>query len=193
VIEQWVDDRRRWLAAHGINPDDPNWSVQLRNLADTQQGEFHRTVTLAFHRYLDAGYGECVLRHPEAANIVATAFRHFNGERYHLSDFVVMPNHVHVLLGLIGKTDLADVCYSWKKYTANQINRLLGRRGHFWQGESFDHIVRSGGQFEYLRTYIAANPEKARLKPGEFILYRGAESPAAHSSPPLRGGVLNPP
>lgn len=91
-----------------------------------------------------------------------------------MADFVVMPNHVHILFGLLGDATLAKVCYSWKKYTANEVNRLLRRNGHFWQGESFDHIVRNGEQFEYLRNYIATNPTKAGLQPGEFVLYQAA-------------------
>src|SRR5437868_2013023 len=175
VVGQWLDDRRRWLASHGINPDDPDWQAEIRCLPEAHRAEFHRTFTDAFHRFLDAGYGDCVLRRPEIAGVVATALLFFDRERYHVSDFVVMPNHVHVLMGLIGDNALSAVCYSWKKYTANEINRLLGRRGHFWQGESFDHIVRSPGQFEYLKGYIAANPAKAGLKTGEFILYQSGE------------------
>ena len=175
VMATWVQDRRRWLEAHAINPDDPDWPTLLKLRPAPEQAEFHRTFTDSFHRYLDAGYGECHLRRPELARIVADAFRHFDGERYHLSDFVVMPNHTHVLFGLIGDFDLAGVCYSWKKYTASQINRLLNRRGHFWQGESFDHLVRSPEQFAYLRKYIAENPQKAGLQAGEFILYQSEE------------------
>jgi REP element-mobilizing transposase RayT len=172
VLSEWTEERRRWLLAHGIDPDGANWQIAFNALPKAQQDAFRRLYNSTFHRLLDAGYGACLLKHAEAADIVARAFAHFDGERYQLSDFVVMPNHVHVLLGLLGGTHLADLCYSWKKYTANQINKLFGRRGHFWQGESFDHIVRSGAQFDYFQAYIAANPQLAGLQPGEFVLYR---------------------
>jgi len=58
-----------------------------------------------------------------------------------------------------------------EKYTATRINRVLGRRGRFWQEESFDHLVRSLEEFKYLRRYIAENPVRAKLRDGEF-LYR---------------------
>ena len=58
---------------------------------------------------------------------------------------------------------------SWKKYSAGEINDRLGRRGRFWQEESFDHLVRSAEQFEHLKRYITTNPERARLKPGEYL------------------------
>src|SRR5437588_741617 len=105
--------------------------------------------------YLDKGYGDCVLKRPELARVVGDSLRHFEGQRYLLSDFVVMPNHVHVLAGLLGGTDMERQCKSWKKYAATKLNRALGRRGRFWQEESFDHLVRSPEQFDYLRRYIA--------------------------------------
>ncbi|HSQ54279.1 MAG TPA: transposase, partial [Gemmata sp.] len=102
--------------------------------------------------------------------------KYFDGQRYHLAAFVVMPNHVHLLLGLIGDNTTTGICYSWKKFTATRINRLLRRTGHFWQGESFDHIVRSPEQFDYLVRYIANNPAKAALKTGEFAHYQSEPS-----------------
>jgi putative transposase len=60
-------------------------------------------------------------------------------------------------------------CESWKHYTAVQLNRRLRRRGRFWQQDGFDHLVRSAEQFEYLRRYIADNPHRASLSPGEFV------------------------
>jgi REP element-mobilizing transposase RayT len=175
VVERWKADRYAWLQSHGIDPSNPSWEACLRRLPREAQVDYFRTFNAEFHRLLDAGYGDCILKRPEAGNIVATALKHFNGQRYHLSDFVIMPNHVHILLGLIGNHSLAEVCYSWKKFTAGRINDLIGRQGHFWQGESFDHLVRSTEQFEYFRGYIAMNPQRASLKPGEFILYQGVQ------------------
>lgn len=178
VIERWQGTRRQWLSTRGIDFDDPGWESRLRQLPGDDQIAFTRKFNAMFHTLLDAGHGECPLRQPELGGIVAAAFHHFDQQRYRLSDFVVMPNHVHVLLGLIGDNALSAVCYSWKKYTANLINRRLGRKGHFWQGESFDHIVRSPEQFEYLQSYISANPQKAGLKSGEFVHYQANDSHA---------------
>jgi putative transposase len=63
-------------------------------------------------------------------------------------------------------------CQNWKHYTARQINTALATSGHFWQPESFDHLVRSPEQFEYLRTYIERNPIVACLRQDEFRHYR---------------------
>jgi len=65
-------------------------------------------------------------------------------------------------------------CESWKHFTAMKINRRQKRRGRFWQQDGFDHLVRSEEQFEYLRKYIASNPSRAQLRPGEYIHYSRA-------------------
>ena len=120
--------------------------------------------------YLDRGHGECVLREPRLAETVAASLQYADGEQFHLGDFVVMPNHVHALVCLIGETELEMLCRSWKHFTGHAINQALGRSGRFWQEESFDHLVRSPDAFERLQRYIANNPSKARLKPGEYLL-----------------------
>jgi REP element-mobilizing transposase RayT len=89
-----------------------------------------------------------------------------------LSDFVVMPNHVHVLVGLLGTTELQAQCRSWKRFSAGEINRMLGRSGRFWQTESFDHLVRDEAHFEGFQRYIRENPKAARLAEGDYLLYR---------------------
>jgi type I restriction enzyme R subunit len=172
VADRWHERRDDWLRSHRIEPTAADWSTQLRLLPEAHQHEFHATFSQEYLRYLDRGLGECVLRRPEYARVVAETLRFFDGERYHLGDFVVMPNHVHLLVCLLGDTELEPQCYSWKKFTAGKINKLLGRSGRFWHEESFDHLVRSPEQFDYLRRYIEDNPKKAGLCEGEYLLWR---------------------
>ena len=172
VADLWYRRRNDWLQRHGMDPSVPNWSAGLRKLTEKQQHEFHNTFSTEFMDHLDTGHGACVLKRPELARIVADSLRHFDGQRYHLGDFVVMPNHVHVLTGLLGETDVEKLCYSWKKYMATQINRALEQKGRFWQEESFDHLVRSPEQFAHFQRYIADNPKEARLADGDYLLHR---------------------
>jgi putative transposase len=170
LIRGWHRRRDDWLRKHNINPTDANWRDQLR--ADhALELQYHASFTRPFMDYLDRGYGACCLREQRAAEIVANALRHFDCDRYHLGDFVVMPNHVHLLVCLLGTTGIESQCKSWKRFTATEINRLLGRKDRFWQEESFDHLVRSPVQFEYFERYIAENPNKARVASGEFLHY----------------------
>jgi len=172
VSRLWHQRRDDWLRRHGIDPGKRDWKVALDRLPDGLRRTFHATFSREFLEYLDRGLGECVFKRPQIAQIVADSLEHFDGTRYHMGDFVVMPNHVHLLVCLTGETDIGRQCYSWKKYTAGEINRRLGRRGRFWQEESFDHLVRSPEEFEALRRYIANNPAAAGLRPGEYLYRR---------------------
>jgi putative transposase len=186
VLRQWLQERGAWLQRHGIAPDAPDWRQALQRLPAALRNDFHGRFTEAFHNYLDAGYGECLLKRPELAAVVARTLLHFDGQRYHLGDFVVMPNHVHLLVCLLGETDLLAQTKSWKRYSSTQINHCLGRQGHFWQAESFDHLVRSPEQFAHFQRYIADNPKKAGLREGEFLLSLEADRRKPAEQP--RGG-----
>jgi type I restriction enzyme R subunit len=170
LLRSWHGRRDAWLRSHGIDPRSSNCKAILRQFPELER-EYNLTFTREFMEYLDRGYGACGLRQPALAAIVAESLQRFDGERYLLGDFIVMPNHVHLLTCLLGTTEMEQQCKSWKRFTAGEINRLLGRSGRFWQEESFDHLVRSPEQFEYLRAYIANNPIKAGLRAGEYLHY----------------------
>jgi putative transposase len=172
VINLFQRRRDDWLRRNGITPHKRRWSAQLEELPERKQKEFHDAFSREFLAYLDRGYGACVLKRADLAAIVAESLRHFDGQRYHLGDFIVMPTHIHLLTCLLGDTDVEAQCYSWKKYTAMQINRALGQAGRFWHEESFDHLVRTPEQFDYLRRYIADNPNEAGLRTGEYLYCR---------------------
>ena len=169
VLGLWLRRRDGWLRRHGIDPGQAHWSAKVDALPDRQQHEFHATFSREFLEYLDRGHGACVLKDGELAAIVARSLQHFDGERYTLSDFVVMPNHVHVLACLLGETDIKDQCCSWKKYTATKIHRATGGRGRFWHEESFDHLVRSPEHFERLRRVYCRQPPRGRPRTGEYL------------------------
>ncbi len=147
-----------------------NWRRALELLSQNSLIEYHRTFSNRIQELLDAGSGSCVLRSPELATEVAKALKYFDGSRYLLDRYVVMPNHVHVLFRPVKGHTLSAILHSWKSYTAKALNRKLGRTGKFWQEEYYDHIVRNLPQLHLLHTYIERNPEKARLRPGEYLV-----------------------
>jgi len=172
VARRWRHRRDDWLLRHDVDPAQGSWKAALARLGASTQRQFHATFTREYLDHLDRGHGECVLKRAELAQIVADSLLHFNGDRYRMGDFVVMPNHVHLLACLLGETEIEKQCYSWKKFTATQINRRLDRSGRFWQEESFDHLVRSPEHFEAFRRYIASNPSKANLRHGEYLYWQ---------------------
>ena len=139
--------RDDWLRRHGIDPLLPRWQLLLTRLPDQQRSTFRRLFATAFETELDKLSGDCVLRTPEVQQIVSENLRHFDGQRYQLGGFVVMPNHVHVLARVFPEREMLTQCYNWKHYQACQINKVLGQAGHLFQPESFDHIVRDGENF----------------------------------------------
>ena len=112
------------------------------------------------------------MKDSRVAPIVAEALAHFDGSRYVLHAYAVMPNHVHLLVQFPSDSGMKSQCESWKRFTATKINKVLARTGYFWQGESFDHLVRSEEQYAHLLDYIAGNPRKAGLLAGEYVYYR---------------------
>ncbi len=166
VSRRWYARRADWLEHHGIPPSAPDWRTQLNQLPEYARREFHNTFSQEYMDALDKGLGACVLRRPALSRIVEGSLRHFDGDRYHLGDFVVMPNHVHLIVCLRGTTKIVPQCTSWKRFSAKEINQALGTKGRFWQEESFDHLIRSPAQFAAIQRYIAQNP--AHLKPGEY-------------------------
>ena len=60
-------------------------------------------------------------------------------------------------------TYIAKIMHSLKRYTAAKANKILGRKGAFWQHESYDHVIRSQEEFDKIINYIQQNPVKAGL------------------------------
>ena len=180
VIDVWLAERHEWLARHGVKCT-PHAEREDEHLAERDAytsllgpalaREFQLFLSDRWNDHLDDLHGACVLRRPELADEVVKSLHRFDGNRYELSDFVIMPNHVHVLAAFPDEKSMLQQCDSWKHFTATKINRALGRSGRFWQQDGFDHLVRSPDQFEYLRRYCADNPKRSRLSVGEFLHY----------------------
>jgi REP element-mobilizing transposase RayT len=124
------------------------------------QRDFRRRV----ERYLDQGAGACHLRRPEIGDLVAGSLKFFDQSRYLLREWVVMPNHVHVLLWPMPNHLVGDIVKSWKQFTSLRAKRSLGLpEGRFWQPEPFDHWVRDDDERARIARYIRHNPVTARL------------------------------
>ena len=155
AILKWRREQQNFLRHFDVKAPD--------ELPARHQEQYRSLFGKPFHQTLDQCHGSCSLREPENSKIVADALQFFNDERYHLGDYVVMPNHVHLLVEPL--EDLEKLLHSWKSFTAKAINRLLDQTGQFWQEESYDHLVRTSHDLERIINYIAGNPAKANLSP----------------------------
>ncbi len=114
-------------------------------------------------RCLDGGLGACYMRDLRVARVVAAAVSHFDGKRYRLFAWCVMPNHVHVVFSPLGQHKLGDILHTWKSFSSIEANRVLGRSGAFWQREYFDHLVRHEASLMKIIRYVEENPRRANL------------------------------
>ncbi|MCG2715979.1 MAG: transposase, partial [Candidatus Marinimicrobia bacterium] len=146
-------EREQWLENNKIcNP------TEIKKLNQHKKIEYYRLFSKRYDDLLDNGYGSCILAEPDNKEIVENAVKYFDGERYYLDKFVVMPNHVHIIVIPRNEWTLSKITHSWKSYTANELNKLTNQSGPVWMPESFDHIIRSPKQLERIRQYIEDNP-----------------------------------
>jgi REP element-mobilizing transposase RayT len=129
------------------------------------------SASIAEHFDLSPSIGSCLLGQKEIAPIVETAMLYFQGERYALSAWCVMPNHVHAVVTPFSGYPLSKILHSWKSFSAHEINKALERNGTVWEPESFDHLVRDERAFEGFVQYTENNPVVAGLcgRPEEWL------------------------
>ncbi len=142
---------------------------------DRQNAERRQRV----EAWIDAGYGSCILRYEDAAALVQGALLFFDGVRYRLHAWVIMPNHVHVLFQSINGWLMPKVVASWKSFTGRRLSPLLpeaadnksqagawrsqGRYRRVWHREYWDRFMRDQRHFQRTLDYIHNNPVKVGL------------------------------
>ena len=176
LLKEWESEMETWKR---LNPE-PHTPEQKK--------EYYHRFPAKMQQYLDAGYGACHLKNKEIKTIVENALRFFDGARYILDEFVVSVNHVHVLVEPKGGYQLSDILHSWKSFTANEIHKLTGESGAFWQKESFDHLVRSEASLGKFREYIRKHNHSTSAIPGGDDNSVSAIPGGEHSSSVIPGG-----
>jgi REP element-mobilizing transposase RayT len=118
---------------------------------------------LLVDRELDTGLGKCWLRDAKVAALVQGSLLHFDGQRYRLLAWCIMPNHVHVVIEPTEGHTLSAIVKSWKSFTSRQVNAHLGRTGTFWEADYFDRYMRNEEHLMRTIEYVENNPVKAGL------------------------------
>jgi len=164
--------------------------AELRDVAPEHMDAERRTWLEA---WIDAGHGSCVLKESAIAELVQESFLHHDAERYQLLAWVIMPNHVHVLLQPIGEWTLDKIVASWKSFSGRRIAEYMRQkqaqaetetetqcqagawrshetrhshealRSHVWQREYWDRFIRNEQHLAAIIQYIHENPVKAGL------------------------------
>jgi len=118
-------------------------------------------------RYLDAGHGPRYLAEPRVARLVAENLLFHARRRYTLHRWVIMPNHVHLILTPLAKSEdriwsLREIVHGMKSYTAHKAKQIVSCQS-FWQRESFDRLIRDEADFAEKARYVENNPVAARF------------------------------
>ena len=170
-----------------LQNDSEHASTQHRRFEEKNKYlERRRQWFRKFEKTLDSvESGPVWLKDDRIAKEIADSLHYRDGKVYRLDAYCIMANHVHVVFAPLplpsSKTDVVnsaentaqteDLCYnslssimqSLKGYTARKANLLLGRSGAFWQGESYDHVIRDASEWHRIVTYVLNNPVKAGL------------------------------
>jgi REP element-mobilizing transposase RayT len=154
VLEAFLRERRQLLVES---------RSKGRELTTRESKRLHELHSARIEAFLDSGKGGCVLRDANHAQIVKDALRYFDCQRYDILAWCVMPNHVHVVVRPYPGHELRAILQSWKSFTANSINKLLGRNGALRQAEYFDHLIRDDDDLEHSIRYVLENPKSAGL------------------------------
>jgi hypothetical protein len=174
VVAVLKRERDEWLAKHpgffeGRAIDPSHEALRL---------EYERLAFASLDRWLDTGQGACKLAQADARAIVADVLGHWEGVRYRMGCYVVMPNHVHAVVcpsavgrvsdpshgNAVGRVSdpshgtcwpLEDIVGGWKQWSGKKL-------GIAWQGETYDRIVRDALELHRTVAYVRRNQEKAR-------------------------------
>jgi REP element-mobilizing transposase RayT len=142
---------------------------KITKLPENQKEAAHRAWFEKYDGYLDkALHGDLYLKNEQIADMVAVSIQFRNGKAYDLISYCIMLNHVHLVCMPLEKSDgtyfgLTEILHSLKRHTAREANKILQRRGAFWQDESYDHFIRDDGELERIVKYVLYNPVKAGL------------------------------
>jgi REP element-mobilizing transposase RayT len=165
---------------------------QGRELTAVEERKLARLYSEHVEAALDAGSGACHLANPKVADMVAGALRYFDGERYQLIAWGVMPNHVHVVFRPASGYSLENILHSWKSFTSKEANKILGKSGEFWERESYDHLVRDAQELQRILRYVVENPVKANLENWDWVWCSAAFSPVCSAGVPPAGLASRP-
>ncbi len=185
ILLQWMEEDRLWLKARGVEMNGAPRNLEgLREHCFTEipeklQEEFFRRTARRMHVELDQCHGRCLFRKAELREVLAHALDYFDNDRWWLGDYVIMPNHVHLLAQPVCEkndpenrsTELEDILGSIKGYVSTQLTKLGVKNGKLWQQDNYDRLVRDSKELYVWRRYIRRNPEKAGLCEGLFTYF----------------------
>jgi len=154
----------RMLRKEWIQKNPKPWTVEQEQ---AYREAFHDKIDSC----LDQGAGDCIFKHAEARKVFEDVLLEMNEDAFQLEAYVIMPNHVHLLLRL--DAPLSEVMKRLKGKSSRCLNLHLGKSGKLWQRSFYDTLIRSSRHLRFVLAYIHRNPEK--LSPSTYSLWFNSE------------------
>lgn len=123
------------------------------------QRKYYEEVGCVEEKYLENGYGKCWLKYPEIREIIINSLEFYRGERYEIIGYVIMPNHVHLLIMPANGYELKKIMRDLLHFTAFSINKKVGNKGKLWFSDYFDRTIRSQKHYVFYVEYMRNNPQ----------------------------------
>jgi REP element-mobilizing transposase RayT len=146
----------------------PNELMKLKDLPQTAEKATAQEQQKTFKRYdslLDKLQNEIqYLSQPEILEICKSSLHFYDDKEYKLICYCIISNHIHIVFELLSKDRSAgEIIGSVKKFIARESNKILNRKGTFWQSESFDRLIRDDSDLYFIIKYVLMNPISAGL------------------------------
>ncbi|MDO4411427.1 MAG: transposase [Akkermansia sp.] len=134
--------------------------IKIESLDKDKQDIIYRK---RIEEWLNQGIGNCLLRQKKYAQFVVDVWKFYEQKDYDLLAWVVMPNHVHVLLNLYDSANIGKVIRRWKSYSAYKINNIKNSTGEIWMNDYYDRFIRDRKHLENTLSYIRKNINTAGI------------------------------
>jgi putative transposase len=110
------------------------------------------------------GMGRRLLQSERNAELLIDVLRSLVAERkFELHDFVIMPDHLHLLLTVHDEMTIEKAMQLVKGRFSHRLSHEFGYKGEVWQRGFSEVQVMNRESFEIHREYIAQNPVKAGM------------------------------
>ncbi len=136
------------------------WKARTKHLSET---ESEIELRNRIEEHLNRGTGNAWLKKPDIAGTVESAILYFDGRRFRLHSWVIMPNHIHIFITPMIGHGVSEIIHAKKSFTAKEANGFLGRNGKFWQADYYNRYIRDERHYYKTVEYIEMNPVKAGL------------------------------
>ncbi len=161
----YFDDGQYFITYNLYNSLPKNKIFEISTIRDKSEFAKFKRLFAHYDKILDNGnFGENYLGRDKLADICKQTIHFADGKEYKLICYCIMPNHVHLVIDLLpNNKGLSKIMQAIKGISSNECNKLLNRKGKFWQVESYDRCIRDEIELYFVIRYVLLNPVQAKL------------------------------